>query len=269
MSNNPGHAYISKEHDQRRSDVTGMGTTRKTTSDISVRFPEEGWISMKEILLAGLAAFSSVLFQDDFNDGNADGWYTVGPSDYEVTQGRYHFSGGGAVNDATSYRADQGESMSTPDYSMSADVSIDIGTFGGMMVRYSEDGEYNLLLVLGLPQQSLNLYRWYWSSIELLDSHAMPVTAGTDYRIRFQCQGDSFTGKAWETSDPEPDQWLVTAQDTVSRGGSAALFAAGVFKGVQDVYLSCFFDNVMVETSAPWHLEPISWAGIKYCLRLR
>ena len=55
---------------------------------------------------------STIFFQDDFNDGSAENWFTVGPSTYEVQDSRYHFSGGGAVNDATAYRGDLGETMS-------------------------------------------------------------------------------------------------------------------------------------------------------------
>ena len=234
-----------------------------------------------------LVAFASVLFQDDFSDGNADGWFQVGSPDYTVENSQYHFSGGGAVNDATSYRGEQGETMSTPDYSLTSDVRIDVGTFGGCMVRYRQDGPYNLLLVLGLPQQSLNLYRWHWDSIELLDSYSMTVLEDTYYTIRFQCSENTFSGRAWETGMAEPDDWQVWSQDTLSTPGAAALFCAGVFKssgsaqdecsatfngnsfcagvfkGGSRVYMSCWFDNVIVEDPEPWALIPFTWAEIK------
>lgn len=224
---------------------------------------------MKEQVIAAVFALLSIFFQDDFNDGNADGWFTVGPSEYSVEGGRYHFSGGGAVNDATSYRGDLGEEMSTSDYSMVSDVEIDVGSLGGMMVRYREDGEYNLLLVLSLPGQSLNLYRWYWSSIELIDSYSFPVQTGSTYRVRFQCSGDMFAGRAWYPEEPEPEEWFVSTSDTLSEPGSAALFAAGVFKDSSRVYLSCFFDNAVVETPEPWHLESDTWAGLKLLFSLQ
>jgi len=214
-------------------------------------------------MMAILFAVSTIFFQDDFTDGDAFGWYTVGPSDYDVHEGRYHFSGGGAVNDATSYRGDEGETMSTSDYSMCADTEIDVGIFGGMMLRYSEGGEYNMMLVLSLPHQALNLYRWHWTSIELIDSYPLTVQAGTTYRMRMQCDGSSFTGRAWIPWESEPENWFVFASDTLSREGAAALFAAGTSKQVYDVYLSCFFDNVVVESSTPLMLTQTTWAGIK------
>lgn len=213
--------------------------------------------------LSILTLVSTVFFQDDFNDGNADGWFTVGPSNYEVQNERYHFSGGGAVNDATSYRGDTGEVMSTPDYSMRADVEIDVGIFGGMMTRYSEDGLYNMMLVLSVPHQALNLYRWHWSSIELLESYSFPVQTGTTYTMRMQCSGNSFAGRAWLPGESEPEDWFVSATDTLSRTGAAALFSAGTSKDPTDVYLSCFYDNVTVETPEPWALSQSTWAGIK------
>lgn len=155
------------------------------------------------------------------------------------------------MNDATSYRGDLGEVMSTADYSMVSDVEIDVGTFGGMLLRYDKDGGYNLMLVLGAPQQKLVLYRWHFTYIEQLDSHPMPVETGKTYRVRFQCQGDTFAGRAWEPGDEEPADWFVSATDTLSRPGAAALFAAGVSGGDERVYLSCFFDDVTVESPEP------------------
>ena len=220
--------------------------------------------TLSSIALFIIAMVSTVLFQDDFNDGNADGWFTVGPSNYQVQDGRYHFSGGGAVNDATSYRGDSGEEMSSADYSMTTDVEIDVGIFGGMMVRYSEDGLYNLMLVLSIPHQALNMYRWHWSSIELLDSYSIPVQAGTTYTMKMQCSGNTYAGRAWLPGESEPDEWFVSTTDTLTRNGSAALFTAGTSKELTDVYLSCFFDNVLVETPEPWALTQTTWAGIKY-----
>ncbi len=214
-------------------------------------------------VIPSLLLICSVFFQDDFNDGNADGWYTVGPSVFQVEDGRYHFSGGGSVNDATSCRGDTGETMSVNDYSMTASVEIEVGTFGGMMVRYCETGDYNLLLVISLPGQSLNLYRWYFDSIELLDSHPIAVTADEPLMVRFQCLGNGFYGRAWIPGEPEPEGWQVSASDTLSRNGSAALFSAGVFKGVSRIYMSCFFDDVVVETPEPVSFRPLTWGGLK------
>ena len=210
-----------------------------------------------------LILLSSVLFQDDFNDGSAQEWFTVGPSTFQVEEGRYHFSGGGAVNDATSYRGDTGELMSTPDYSMCTDVEIDVGIFGGMMVRYSENGLYNIMVVLSEPHQALNLYRWHWSTIELLQSYPFPVQTGTTYIVKMQCSGDTFAGRVWLPGETEPEGWFVSVDDTLSREGAAALFAVGVFKDQTDVFLSCFFDNVSVKTPEPWALTHNTWAAIK------
>lgn len=222
----------------------------------------EGGVTVN-IISALFLTLLSVFFQDDFNDGNDDGWYTVGPSVFAVEDGRYHFSGGGAINDATSYRGDLGEVMSVTDYSMIADVEIDVGTFGGMMVRYRENGAYNLLLVLSLPGQSLNLYRWYFSSIELIDSHPMTVSPDTPLRVRFQCSGNQFAGRAWTMGEAEPEEWFVTAADTLSEPGSAALFSAGVYKGDSRVYMSCYFDNALVEDPEPWSLRSNTWGILK------
>jgi hypothetical protein len=226
-------------------------------------------VFMHTAVIAVLLAASTIFFQDNFSDGTAEDWYTVGPSSFEVLDGRYHFSGGGAVNDATSYRGDAGGVMSTADYSMCTDVDIDVGIFGGMMIRYSEDGQYNMMLVLSLPHQALNLYRWYFTSIELVDSYPFTVESGITYRMRMQCSGNSFTGRAWLPEESEPYTWFVSASDTLTRPGAAALFSAGTSKHSQDIYMSCFFDNVVVESPEPWALAQTTWAWIKSLYAIR
>lgn len=210
-----------------------------------------------------LFAASTVLFQDDFNDGNADGWFTTGAFTYQVLDGRYHFSGGESGNNPRSYRGDIGIEMSTPDYSVMMDAEIEVGILIGIMTRYWEDGLYNMMLVLSIPGQSLNLYRWHWSSIELLDSYPFPVQAGTTYRMKMQCSGDTFAGRVWLPVEDEPELWFVTASDSLSRPGAAALYAARAPNDPTDIYLSCFYDNVVVETPEPWALTQRTWAAIK------
>ncbi len=78
-----------------------------------------------------------------------------------------------------------------------------------------------------------------------------------------QCSGNTFAGKAWLPSESEPEFWFVSTTDTLSRPGAAALFTAGTSKEGIDVYLSCFFDNVVVETPEPWALNSYTWAAIK------
>ena len=78
-----------------------------------------------------------------------------------------------------------------------------------------------------------------------------------------QCSGSTIAGRAWLPTENEPANWFVSAPDTLTRSGSAALFTAGVSKNPTDVSLSCFFDNVVVEIPEPWSLTQQTWAGIK------
>ncbi len=218
---------------------------------------------MNVILSIIIFAASTVLFQDDFNDGNADGWFTKGAFTYQVLDGRYHFSGGESGNNPTSYRGDTGMEMSTPDYSVMMDAEIEVGILIGIMARYREDGLYNIMLVLSIPSQSLNLYRWHWSSIELLDSYPFPVQEGITYRMKMHCSGDTFAGRIWFPEEDEPELWFVTVSDTLFIPGAAALYAARAPNDPTDIYLSCFYDNVAVETPEPWAITQRTWAAIK------
>lgn len=220
------------------------------------------------VVILVLAAFpalsaSTVLFYDDFDDGTADGWHEVSMVEYDVVDGMYRMWGGYEENHGISFNGDSSGYMSIPDYSARIMVLPEIGTFFGMMVRFREEAPYNLMLVLGEPHQSLRLYRWHWSSIELLDYEPFDVHAGEEYWMRFETSGPDYRGRAW-TGGPgeEPDEWMVSSADTLSRPGSVALFCAGL----ADVSLSCSFDDVEV-TDIPQELSPVTWASVKTSFR--
>jgi len=210
-------------------------------------------------LVSALAA-SATLFYDDFDDGTAEGWHEISMVEYEVVDGMYWMHGGYEENHGISFNGDATGFMSTPDYSSTCIVLPETGTFFGMMTRFREDAPYNLMLVLSEPHQSLRLYRWHWSSIEILDYELFEVSLGEEYRVRFEVSGTDYRGRAW-TGGPEdePDEWMVSASDTLIAPGSVALFCAGLSV---DASLSCRFDDVDV-TSIPEELSSDTWAALK------
>jgi hypothetical protein len=208
------------------------------------------------LLLAGVCP-ADVLFEDDFDDGDASGWHEISMVEYDVIEGMYRMYGGYEQNHGISFNGDLEGTMSVPDYSAVCTVLPETGTFFGMMVRFREDAAANIMLVLSLPQQTVVLYRWNWTGITLLDQAPFEVLQGTEYRIRFETVGEVFRGKAW-TGEEEPAEWMVSASDTLAAPGSVALFCAGI----SDVSLSCLFDDVVV-TGSPSPLESVSWGAVK------
>ncbi len=215
---------------------------------------------MSAYLHIALVLTGSLLFGDDFEDGNADGWQELSMVEYTVEEGMYHFHGGYEENHGIAARAD-GDSMSTPDYAAVCLVRPEVCYFAGSMVRFDPEAPYNLMLVLSSLHQALVIIRWDWSSIELLDQASFGVSYGSDYMVRFECRGDVFRGRAWPAGETEPSGWMVQTTDPAGRPGSMALFAAGV-SGAHDVSLSCRFDDVSV-TTLQSGLTPGSWGGIK------
>lgn len=214
--------------------------------------------------LSVLLCISSILFQDDFNDGNADGWFTVGTADYTVEDNKYHFTAGTGIYQAISYRGETGETMSIADYCVTVDIEPNVGLFHGLSVRYSEDAQFNLMLVLCPQEQTLHILRYSFYSLIAIDTYEMPIQAESTYRLKFQCDGTIFSGKAWDVEESEPEEWLVsTPYPPITDNGSVALFAFAYSKSPLTITLSSFFDNVVAEESIPYALTQSSWAAIK------
>lgn len=206
------------------------------------------------------AAYCQVLFQDDFNDGNADGWHEISMIEYDVVDGMYRMYGGYEENHGISYNGDDQGYMSTPDYSSVCRIVPQTGVFFGMLVRFSEENNYNIMIVLSMQHQSMRIYKWDWGDIYLLDDEPFAVEPDQEYWIRCEVAGEFFGGKAW-TGDlwDEPDDWLVSASDTLSSPGSLALWCTGI---TSDVSLSCMFDDVQITVPIS-ALKSSTWAEVK------
>ena len=63
-------------------------------------------------------AGNMILFEDDFNDGNADGWIGYAPNDLNVVDGAYCIAHGGVSFDDQTHTGN----MSWTDYVFEADV---------------------------------------------------------------------------------------------------------------------------------------------------
>ena len=215
--------------------------------------------------LSVLLCISSILFEDDFNDGNADGWFTVGAADYIVVDNKYHFMSGTEANIATSYRGETGETMSTADYCLAADIEPELGIYHGLTVRYSEGAQLNLMLVLAPGEQSLQILRVTPQSIIPLAEYEMPIQTENTYRLKFQCNETTFSGKAWAIEEPEPEDWCVSFDyPPITDNGSAGLFTFAVLVNrPSTVIMSSYFDNVVVEEPYPYSLSQSTWALIK------
>lgn len=225
-------------------------------------------LTLTLLLLSFMPLFGDILFEDDFQDGNADGWIELVPeATYSVNEFfRYEMSFEGTENiDAVSANSDVPEKMSVPDYSVLVEVlahnpcdemcicvrvqtSGSTGTGYVAMLRF-DIGEISIKRFEGLG----------WINLSQLD---ISLSFEQPYWLRFECVGDSLRTKVWlGTPESEPDEWLLAVADsTFSEPGYFALLAAawggGSYNGE--------FDCVCVTTPS-LSLNNRTWGGIKTC----
>lgn len=219
------------------------------------------------LLVTGFCA-AEILFEDDFDDGDADGWLEVFPEPlYEVSEYlRYEMSFDGAENiDAVSVSSDCFPlQMSTPDYSvlvqvlahdpcheMAACVRVDVSgsdATGYLAMLRFDIGQLLILRYDGTPE---------WIVLETAD---LFLEYEQSYWLRFECVGDSLLAKAWQGAiEDEPDEWLAsTADQTYTCPGYFGLLAAAYGGGPYDGE----FDEVLVTTPV-LGISPATWASIK------
>lgn len=214
------------------------------------------------------------LFEDDFDDGNADGWFefTTGIPDstsYYVESGWYHMELSGVSGTVMSYNGDVEDSsphtMSIPDYRLYCQVTAYPGAehvgFGCRMLSpvESEQG-YILWLRYDLPTDVV-IWRHdepsVWSELAQSD---YSLAYGETYWICFRLDGGLLHAKVWqgELAD-EPAEWLLTAYDTTYyEPGSIGMGCHSFGTGMKHAA----FDEVMV-VDPTGALAPTTWGAIK------
>lgn len=214
------------------------------------------------LLFVAAAASGEILFSDDFNDGNDDGWTRSGSASWDVVSGEYLMYSAGEKGQGTSYNGDENGAMSTPDYSILATINIDAGTNAGMIARFNGPGTWYYKMTLKPAGDIIRLERKQdGGPALLLEEYSIPIELDTEYFVRLQVTGDQICGRIWTgTPDDEPDQWQVSAQDDLQGdAGSFALTSGGYGR----VRWSCEFDDVVVSTPLPMELSPATWAALK------
>jgi hypothetical protein len=233
------------------------------------RFPVKTIIA-SILLLSVPVAFAGVLFSDDFNDGDDDGWSHYGGAGFDVSAGVYYIYSNGTGVRGISYSGDSGGQMSMADYSMAARVYFDAGNTAGIAARYSDSGEWFYVLVLSRITDEVILGRGK-SNGGLIPLDAVPMVISPDFHcwMRLEVSGTSLGGKVWTGSlEDEPEEWLVLADDSTQPGpGSVALFITGPYAS-GNVTWTCGFDDVEVSDELTLILDQGSWGAIKSLLLL-
>jgi hypothetical protein len=220
------------------------------------------------MVLAPLGMAQGVLFEDDFEDGNYDGWTVEATgATYEVNSNkRFEFSYTGTDSIySLAYRGDLGDSMSVGDYSVLIETITHSPTGKtGMNIRFNPVTYTGYGLYLNYETGNYYILRYdSFSSCELLGIYlAYPggFDYGTVYWIRFECIDDILRAKIWTGgSGDEPPNWNIERTDgTYNNNGCLELESLRPDSGT---HFDTEFDNVIVTSTLS--LEHTTWGAIK------
>ena len=219
------------------------------------------------ILLVAPWCGGQVLFEDDFSDGDYEGWYTnLFDAGYEVN-GAYRFELSYSGNDqyAMPCRGDLGQVMSQRDYSVVAEViGHDPTSHVGLEVRFDPESFTGYVFYLNLLAGTYYVLRCdtlaQWESVCPSTPYPGGFDYGTSYWMRLECKQDTLRAKVWEGGPAlEPSEWMLEGCDeTYYTYGTVCL---EVFNKLGDDF-DAEFDNIDV-TAPSLGLEPGTWARIK------
>ena len=221
------------------------------------------------MVLVPMVFAQDVLFEDDFDDGNANGWFEmVTGATYEVNGAfRYELSYSGIDSIyALTYRGDLGGSMSDSNYSVLVETITHEPTGKtGLNIRFDPVTFSGYALYLNYATGNYYILRYdSFTSYVMLGSY-LPYQGGfvydTAYWIRFECLNDHLRAKIWTGPvSPEPDYWMIVrVDDTYQNNGCLDLES---LRDPSGTYFDTEFDNIVV-TSFPVSLESSTWGAIK------
>jgi len=214
---------------------------------------------------------AEVLFEDYFDDGNADGWFEFSENPdsayYYVEDYWYHLeiheldahigSVNGDISDTTPHH------MSIPDYSIYCKLNAFPDTqYAGVGGRFQSPPTDELGYVIWLKYDSNSVQIWRAdgpNNVTTLTSAYFTLEYEEEYWIRFDLWGGLLQGKVWQGSlGDEPGTYLLSAYDaTYTEPGSVVV--AAFSWGFTESHAA--FDSVIV--CNPLSLEQSTWAGIK------
>lgn len=215
-------------------------------------------------IMAAVAAGDQVLFYDDFDDGNADGWTEEGTTEFDVVGGMYWLHGGEACSGIT-WNGDASGVMSVPDYSIRVECVPEVCTDLAVVARFQSLDQSSYFLWFNVDWDVVYLMEYKTGQGSVIDQCGMEGIQGETYWLRLEVEGNDIRGKVWMGSaGDEPWDWIVSGTSTVATDpGSIGLFCIA---WVKTVGLSCYFDEVEVTVPGAGALDPSTWAGIKAIL---
>lgn len=94
---------------------------------------------------------------------------------------------------------------------------------GGAVIRAATDAQGGYMAAVRGTESSprIVLIRYEATFSEILDQHAVTLAVDTPYYVRLRAEGSTMQAKYWLATEPEPVEWMVSADDnTYSSGGA-------------------------------------------------
>ncbi len=221
------------------------------------------------LLVTGLMVNAEVLFEDDFSDGNADGWLEwssgyAANAQYNVINEEYVLSNSGTGwLPAASHNGDQSGTMSTANYSIVAQITPVNCFRAGILVRGYLPSFRGYLCVIIPSQNYFGISRLTSEGPQPITSINMSLYHNQTYWIRFQVEGTSLSGRIWQgTLEDEPASWQLTCSNSqYAEAGRIGCFCCN-FGSDDKALLNVRYDNISV-SSITTNLDSSTWASIK------
>ena len=218
------------------------------------------------LLVLSTVLFSqTILFEDDFNDGDAIGWMIVQPEGYYYVNDslRYDISydGSNQVSPAVARGDSASLFMTVQDYSVLVECIPHQPSIAlGIGLRFSL-GDFAYVCWIWPDFDDIDIWRHDGvGSYLVLGSVPYSFDWDESYWVRFECEGGTLRAKAWEDPDPEPSEWALTVFDyTYINNGCVGLTASAGSSGGP---AWGEFDNVVVTTITS-ALDQTTWSQIK------
>lgn len=224
------------------------------------------------IIFSGILANADTLFEDNFSDGNADGWsaWTSGygaNAQYNVIDQEYVLSNSGSGwIPAAAHNGDQGGIMSTADYSIVAQITPVSCFRAGILARGYIPTFTGYLLVIIPSQNTFGISKLTSSGPVSIASISMPLSFNETYWVRFELEGTSISGKIWQGAvEDEPSEWQLNCTNSLySEPGRMGAFCCN-FGTDEKALLTVKYDNIFV-FGAGSSLDQITWASVKHTI---
>lgn len=223
-----------------------------------------------------LLVFSSVganpLFEDNFDDGNADGWFEgCDPPGavYSVEGGWYCFShsttsGGWAASINGDDTTPTPHQVTVPDYMVRCQViALEPTDYSGVCLRAQPPLLNEQSYVLWLSYYSDNVYIYRHDApgdYTTIAAEHLTLNHDEAYWIRFDCLGGMLSGKVWQgTLGDEPAEYLLQTYDlTYTEPGCMGLVGSSSSSPYE---FDVAFDDVYLDS---WvGLNSRTWGSIK------